>query len=174
MAKSPESLHEALGEPIQEPLRAGIDFDAMSDDELMAYLQRETTEDKYAVPSYLVPDDMAYQWVRFEVFGKSDFNRPAEVEQRGWRSVPASRHDGRWTPPGTHGPIELDGMRLYELPKRVVRMKRELAARTAQEKVDDMNAQLSYAPIGTGPRVPHKPLQPMARRESGAMPLVIE
>lgn len=170
MAKQPESLHDAL----HEPLRTGPNFDDMNDEELMAYLANETSQDKYAIPESIIPQGMSYQWVRCEIFGKPDFNRTSEVEQRGWRAVPASRYDGRYMLPGTSGPIVLDGLMLYELPRRVWRLKRTLQARIAKEKVDDMNAQLSYAPTGTGPRVPRTPNQPMVQRESGAMPMVIE
>lgn len=166
-------LHDPLHESLQKPLHAGPDFDAMSDEEIIALLSRDVTEDKYAV-QHLAPDGMHYQWVRCEVFGKPDHNRTAEVEQKGWRPVPAKRHPGRFMQPDVDGPTILDGMMLYELPARVLRLKREVAARAAQDKVRDMNDQLIYSPAGTGPRMPRSPGAPVVQRESGSMPMVVE
>lgn len=174
MAK-PDSLNAPLHDPVQAPLRAGIDWDKMTDEEIIAYLAQDATEDKYAV-QHLAPDGMFYQWVRCEVFGKPDPGRIAEVEQKRWKPVPQSRHDGRFMAPGTQGPIIMDGMMLFEIPHRVGRLKRELASRVAQDKVSDMNAQLAYSPPGTGPRVSHKHGAAMVRRESGstALQMVVE
>lgn len=170
MARQPESLQQAL----HDPLRAGPDWDSMSDEQIMGLISRDEAEDKYAIPEHMVPDGMAYQWVRCEVFGKPDFNRPAEMEQKGWRTVPASRHPGRYMAADQVGPIELDGMRLYEMPRRVVRLKRELAAKVAHQKVSDMNQQMIYSPAGTAPRVPGKGGPTGVRHETGSMPMVIE
>lgn len=172
MARPSESLHE----PVQTPLRPQTDWenwDNLSDEEAMALLSRDNSKDKYAV-SHLEPDGMKYQWVRCEVFGKPDFNRPAEMEQKGWRPVPSERHPGTFMPPDAKGPIIVDGMQLYELPSRIVRLKREVASRVATDKVRDMNDQLIYTPQGTGPRMPRTPNAPVVKRESGTMPLVVE
>ena len=175
MPPKSESIHDPLQSPIQGQLNPGPEWDAMTDEEVLAFLARETDEDKYAV-QHLAPDGMAYQWVRCEVFGKPDTSRTAEVEQRGWRAVPNSRHSGRWAPAGTQGPIIQDGLMLYEIPDRVKRLKRELSAKVARDKVEDMNAQLAYSPPGTGPRVNHRPGKPMVERRAAAteMQLVVE
>lgn len=169
MARPAQTLHD----PLHESLHGTPEWDQMSDDEIMAMLSREETQDKFAV-SHLEPDGMKYQWMRCEVFGKADTSRPAEAEQKGWRAVPAQRHDGRFMPPGTSGPIIMDGLMLYELPERIYRLKRQISAQVAQNKVADMNAQLSYAPPGTGPRGTHPITKVTTRREAGAMPLVVE
>lgn len=171
MARLQDPIHDS----IQTPLHRGPDFETMTDDEILAHLSRDETEDKYAV-QHLAPDGMMYQWFRCEVFGKPDYNRIAEAEQRGWRPVPAKRHEGRFMAPGTDGPTILDGMQLFELPSRVVRLKRQLASEAAQAKVRDMNDQLIYSPPGTGPRVPHErvPGPSRVRRQAGAMDLVVE
>lgn len=169
MAKAPESLHESL----HEPLRQGPDWDHMTDAEIMAFMAAEGQADKYAV-AHLEPDGMTYQWGRYEVWGQLDNNRIAEMEQKGWRAVPLSRHPAEFRSSDKFGNILLDGCMLMELPKRVVRLKRELASRVAQEKVHDMNAQLVYAPPGTGPRGTHAYTAPVVKRESGSMPMVVE
>lgn len=171
-----DTLHDPISPEMHAPLRNDLpDWDNMTDEEIMAAMAQDQTEDKYAVQN-LAPDGMWYQWVRCEVFGKPDHGRVAEVEAKGWRPVPQKRHDGRFMPPGTDGPIQMDGQMLFEIPHRVARIKRELASRVAREKVDDMNAQLAYSPPGTGPRVSHKQGAPMVRRESGstAMQMVVE
>lgn len=171
MAPRMESLHTPLHEPLQSA--ATINFDNMTDDELMAFLSRDETSDKYDL-TRVEPDGMKYQWVRCEVFGQPDRRRPAEMEQRGWRPVPQKRHDGLFMPPGTDGPIVQDGMMVMELPVRVWRAKRELASRVASDKVKDMNAQLAYTPPGTGPRGTHQFTQTMVKRESGSTELQVE
>ena len=169
MAKGP-GLHEPIGQVLRTD---GPDFDAMSDEELLGWLERDESRDKYAV-QHLAPDGMTYQWVRCEVFGKPDYDRVAEVEQKGWRSVPQKRHDGRFMPAGTDGPTVMDGLTLYELPTRVYRLKREVASRAARNAVGDMNEQLIYSPPGTGPRGTHNYTKPVVHREAGSMPMIIE
>lgn len=170
MAKLSESLHAPLHEQLNP---TAVDWDNMSDDAIMTFLSKTDVEDKYSV-QHLAPDGMTYQWVRCEVFGKPDFDRPAEVERLGWRSVPASRHEGRFAPVGTSGPAEMDGQRLYELPTRVVKMKRELESRRARQAMGDMHQILGQAPQGHGPRGTHEYTRPIVKHESGAMPLVVE
>jgi hypothetical protein len=139
----------------------------MTDEQIMEYMSNDLEEDKYAV-AHLAPDGMYYQWARCEVFGKPDNGRISEMEQKGWRPVPQSRHDGRFMPPGTSGPITMDGQMLFEIPHRVARIKRELASKVARNKVEDMNAQLAYAGPGQGPRIARTPGTPLVQRQSGA------
>ena len=170
------ALHITGRESLREPLHKNVlpDFDSMTDEELLAYVGQDETKSKFEVPDYVVPDGMTYQWCRCEVFGRPDNGRIAEMEQRGWRAVPASRHDGMFVAPGSDGPIVVDGLQLMELPSRVVRAKRIHSARVAQEKVGDMNAQLSYAPPGTGPRGTHQFTQPVLKRERGVTEIMVE
>jgi hypothetical protein len=168
-----DPLTEPLQRPLTEPLHRGPNFDNMSDAEIMAMLQQEDTSDKYAVRD-IEPPDMHYQFARIEVFGKGDFARPAELEQKGWRAVPNSRHPGRFMSADHQGPIEVDGLRLYELPRRVADIKKRLVSKAAEDKVRAMNEQLIYSPAGTGPRVPHRPNAPVVRREAGATEMMIE
>jgi len=165
---------ESLREPLRDPLRAGPDFDNMTDEEILSFLSEQKEGDKWAVPRHLIPDGMAYQWIRYDVYGKPDNARLAEAEMQGWRSVPARRHDGRFMPPGTDGPIIVDGMMLHEIPERVNRLKRHMAAQAASARVRDMNDQLIYAPPGTAPRDANPKTMPVTRRESGAMEIQVE
>lgn len=176
MARPTEPLQGGLHQPLanRDSLAAGPNWDAMTDEEIMRGFSQETERDKYAVPPHMEPDGMKYQWARCEVYGRPDQDRIAQMEQSGWRPVPQSRHDGYWMAPGTQGPVILDGMMLFELPQRVVRLKREFASRQARSAVQDMNAQLSYAPPGTGPRGTHNYTAPIARSTPGALEIQVE
>lgn len=76
--------------------------------------------DPLDVPLNEIPDGWDYQWNTVTVLNR----KMEEIEQgdlnmhrNGWRPVPASRHAGRWTPPGYEGSIIIDGLRLEERPK---------------------------------------------------------
>lgn len=167
--------NEQLRDPIHVGMRtvSAIDFDAMTDAEIMAFVQNEETSDRYNVTG-IEPEGMKYQWVRCEVFGQPDTRRQAEMEQRGWLAVPAERHDGMFMAPGAKGPTLLDGMILMELPSRVLRIKREMSAKVARDKVHDMNQQLIYAPPGTAPRGEHEYTRPNVKRTQDAMEIRVE
>lgn len=174
MAKS-DSIHQGLHESLRDQLRPpAVDFDAMSDDEIIAFLANQTESDKYAIPKHIIPDGMAYQWMSGEIYGKPDHKRLAEAEMNGWRAVPQSRHDGLYMAPGTTGPIIVDGSMLHEIPARVLKLKRELAARVAANKVQDMNNQLIYAPPGTAPRDAHPKTRPVVHRERAVSEVLVE
>jgi hypothetical protein len=65
----------------------------------------------------LAPDGQAYQWVVKTVFGKPDQNYKC-MEERGWRPVPATRHNKRFRIAGET--IEYGGCVLMERPIRQV------------------------------------------------------
>lgn len=166
-----ESLHDALHAPLHKPV---VDFNAMTDAEIMDFLANRTDSDKWAIPKHIVPDGMSYQWMSAEILGKPNYQRIAEAEMNGWRPVPQRRHDGLYMAPGTDGPIIVEGMQLYEIPERVLKMKRQLAAKMAGDKVKDMNAQLVYAPPGTAPRDAHAKTVPVVRHERAVSEVLVE
>lgn len=167
---------EPLREPIHESIRGAtaVDFDAMTDEEVLAFLANQTETDKFAIPKHIIPDGMAYQWMSAEILGKPDYKRLAEASMNGWQPVPQSRHDGLYMAPGTQGPILVDSMMLHEIPARVWKLKRELAAHQARQKVADMNAQLVYAPPGTAPRDAHPKTRPVVRSERAVAEVLVE
>lgn len=165
-----DSLHDPLHEPLHDP----ANFAAMTDEEILAYLSNQTEADKFAIPRGLEPDGMKYQWLSAEILGKPNYKRLSEATMNGWQPVPAKRHDGLYMPPGSDGPIIVDGMSLYELPERVYRLKRELAARVAHNKVQDMNNQLIYAPPGTAPRDAHPKTKPVVNSGRAVTELMVE
>lgn len=167
-------LETALREPLHDALRAGPNFDSMTDDEVMAFLSSQTEADKFAIPRGLEPDGMKYQWMAQEVVGKPNYKRMSEATMNGWQPVPASRHDGLYMPPGAQGQIVVEGMALFEIPERVYRIKRELAAKAARGAVASMNEQLVYAPPGTAPRDAHAKTVPVVRQQSGVQEIMVE
>lgn len=83
--------------------------------------RRTSVGDKYDVPKAEIPRGWSYQWNPVTVLGQkfSEIVEQGDLQmfENGWRPVPASRHPGRWTPPGYEGAIILDGLRLEERPE---------------------------------------------------------
>jgi hypothetical protein len=151
---------------VHEPVRAALpDFANMSEDELLAYVQQQESGDQYTIPYGIEPDGMSYQWKRHEVYGKPDYANMSDLEQKGWRAVPQSRHDGRWMPPGTSGPTLRDGLMLMEIPTPLLRAKETMRNRSAVQQVDSMTERLSYTAPGAAPRTAHPKTMPVVRRE---------
>ena len=141
----------------------------MSDAEIIERgFDPETTQ--FEVPDEIVPDGMVYQWFRYEVFGQPDRRTPSNAERNGWRAVPAERHDGLFMSPGHQGPIELDGLRLYELPEAEAYNRHRglyLKAKMQRQNAAEM---LSMAPNGTGPR-DHPMVRPTVKVTRAALPV---
>lgn len=81
--------------------------------------RRTTVGDAFAVPANEIPAGWDYQWNTVTVLNKEtkDIERgDLMMHENGWRPVPASRHPGRWTPPGFEGSIIIEGLRLEERP----------------------------------------------------------
>jgi hypothetical protein len=81
--------------------------------------RRTSVGDKFAVPQNEIPAGWDYQWNTVTVLNKEtkDIERgDLMMHENGWRPVPASRHPGRWTPPGFEGSIIIEGLRLEERP----------------------------------------------------------
>lgn len=171
MALSQEKLHAPLHSALA---RNGPNFDEMSDEAIVQFYLNQAETDQFHVPPHIVPDGVSYCWFRMEVVGQPDHARIAAIEHAGWQPVPQKRHPGLFMPPNVDGPIQKDGLALYELPTRLYRLKREAEARKGQQAVQSMNAQMSYAPPGTGPRGTHAYTQPVARSQPGSMEITVE
>ncbi len=154
---------------------AQVDFDMMTDEEIERLLSREAEGDIFAIPKSIIPDGMSYQWVNIEVIGQENRARIVQAEQGGWRAVPAKRHDGLFMPPGTDGPTLLKGMMLMEIPERVLRIKRKLTAREANDAVEAVQDRLRFTPPGTAPRDVNPKTAPYAKRgERAAQEIQVE
>jgi hypothetical protein len=99
-------------------------------------------EDRLKVPSEVIPEGWSYQWVTDSVLGQPMPQRRARFERRGWRPVPAERHDGMFMPLGFKGEINVDGVVLMERPEEYTRQARKKDAMKAAEQVWVREAQM--------------------------------
>lgn len=78
--------------------------------------RRTSVGDIHHVPPEEIPPGWDYQWNAITVVGQQLREEQMVMQQNGWRPVPASRHEGRWTEPGYDGAIVVKGLRLEERP----------------------------------------------------------
>lgn len=104
--------------------------------------KRSGTHDPYegAVP----PPGWKYQWNAVSVIGNKEImmDQSLEMEENGWRPVPASRHPGLFMPVGSTGSIIRGGLRLDERPEELDNEAREEELRKARKLVSDRNESL--------------------------------
>ena len=114
---APEPRHRAMS---RETVRAGAAVATGREGEVLTR-RRIGAGDKYDVPKNEIPRGWTYQWNPVTVLGMSinelQVQGDLQMHENGWRPVPASRHPGRWTPPGYTGSIVMDGLRLEERPE---------------------------------------------------------
>jgi len=82
--------------------------------------RRIASGDPLDLPMSEVPHGWSYQWNPVTILNKpigEIVQGDLLMYQNGWRSVPASRHAGRWTPVGYEGDIVVQGLRLEERPR---------------------------------------------------------
>lgn len=145
MAREP--LHPPVhGKPLHDqPIQAHQqpDYDNMSDQELAAFVASQEGGNRYEIPPGMEPDGVTYQWKCVAVLGQPNYSNQALMEQKGWNAVPQTRHDGRWMPHNTQGPVIVDGLMLMEISSRLLKAKERYRDRTAREPVDGINERLS-------------------------------
>jgi hypothetical protein len=82
------------------------------------------------------PDGFDLQFVTKSIYGQEQSSHLAGFYRRGWEPVRGNdfegRFDGRWTPPGHTGPIEIDGMILVARDARWSKKAKEDDMRKAQ------------------------------------------
>lgn len=78
--------------------------------------RRTSVGDVHDVPLNEIPKGWDYQWNLVTVANEEFREVQAQMQQNGWRPVPAKRHSGRWMPPGFDGAIIVKGLRLEERP----------------------------------------------------------
>lgn len=80
----------------------------------------DTENDRLHIDKSDYPDGFDLQWVTASIFGQPQPNHFSRFERRGYEPVHGddfeARYDGRFTPVGHKGPIEVDGMVLMARP----------------------------------------------------------
>jgi hypothetical protein len=94
------------------------------------------------------PDGWEYNWKRRQVRGWEDPSYEAELTQKGWRCVPASRHPELVPPTGHYELIEKRGMVLMECPMILTERARLLDQRRALDRLETNRRKLAAAPPG--------------------------
>lgn len=103
----------------------------------------ENVIDRLYVPPEIIPDGIEYQWCTYEVRGMEFATRMSEFERKGWKSVPAERHAGRWTQKGATGSITVEGLMLMERPRTWCDRARNHEQAAAKQQMDKKKGQLS-------------------------------
>lgn len=144
--------------PVHAPLR-----ERLSDEELMAKYDQEESGEWYIDPSH-PPEGMIYEWKAVEVIGQEQPGYIPSLIRRGWRPVPASRHDGYYMPKDAEGQIVRRGQGLFELPEELAEERQRLDMLRARQQVRDKEQQMIYAPPGTAPRDAHPKTMPRIKK----------
>ena len=82
-------------------------------------MEVEDDDNPFALKPWDPPEGVQYRWFRAYDGSPEDRLRVERLINSGWSPVNAQRHDGRWTPPGYVGPVQIYGMVLMEKPDRV-------------------------------------------------------
>lgn len=101
--------------------------------------RRTQVGDPYHVPPNEIPDGWSYQWNPVTVTGKEVVQMQNLMYDNGWRPVPASRHQGRWTKPGETGHIVVEGLRLEERPESMTEEALREGEMNARKQVRDQS-----------------------------------
>lgn len=102
-------------EQSREPERRGATVVTGRDGEVLTR-RRTAVGDIFHVPPEEIPDGWDYQWNAFTVLNQEATDHQVLMHANGYRPVPANRHPGRWTAPGSAGAIIVNGLRLEERP----------------------------------------------------------
>jgi len=134
------------------PKEAARKYDSLPDDD----------DDRLRVPRDIIPDGMDYQWVTDSVLGQPMPQRRGRFERRGWKPVPASRHDGLFMPKGFQGEINVEGLVLMERPMELSREAKRRERMKAAEQVYAREAALRGGDLG--PNVTFDTRHPSAQK----------
>lgn len=93
-------------------------------------------EDRFHVPSEIVPVGWTYEWKVVKVLGAPDTERIVQASENGWEPVPAERHDGIFMPRGYKGLIERGGQMLMERDDRLTAQARAYECKAAGDQLD--------------------------------------
>lgn len=132
--------------PIREKFRRKL-----SDEEIMREFSAEEADPFFIDPD-VIPENLAYEWKRLEVYGKEDKPYETELARRGWVPVMAESHDGYFMPKGFKGPVIRGGLGLYAMDKTEHENRNRYQQLIARQAVVEHEKTLGIAPAGTGSR----------------------
>jgi hypothetical protein len=105
----------------------------------------DTNGNEFDFPLHEIPDGWEYQWKRHSTVGLENTRYLADLDQRGWKPVPASRHPNQSALGYTGDTILRKGMILMELPKVLSDEFRSLEKREADRIMADKKESLGEA-----------------------------
>lgn len=107
------------------------------------------SSDPFHIPPEIVPRGWTYQWNTVSVLGNGDvvLSQSLQMQENGWRPVPAERHAGRYMPEGHKGAIIRDGLRLEERPAALTEEARQEDIDNARRLISDRNESLKLTGV---------------------------
>jgi hypothetical protein len=111
------------------------------------YRKRDSISDEFSIPDDLREPGWDYQWIRTSVHGQEDVSNQVNMQENGWRFVPASRKgwDGRFMPKGYQGAIFKSGLSLMERPAVLTEEARKEAGMRVREQSQAQRQQFGLA-----------------------------
>ena len=104
--------------------------------------RRTSVGDAYFVPANEIPEGWSYQWNPVTILNEETTRMQVLNYENGWRPVPASRHPGRWTRPGSTTDIVVEGLRLEERPAELTKEALTEETQKARQQVRDQTDSL--------------------------------
>jgi len=118
--------------------------------ELQAHGAGDTDEvDKFFIDPKIIPEGWSYEWKTFTVLGAENPGYQVNLARQGWEAVPARRHPEMMPMNHKGNTIEREGQILMERPAVITDAAKARDLRRAREQVNQKEAQLAGAPVGT-------------------------
>jgi len=108
----------------------------------------EQSTDKFYIDPRVIPDGWSYEWRTLTIWGKEDPSYAVNLAQKGWESVPRTRHPEMMPEHHAGNTIVRDGQMLMERPKEITDEAKAKEYRAARDQVRAKESQLSGAPAG--------------------------
>ena len=100
-----------------------------------------------------IKNEIDFNWKRYEVAGKPDYAEQRAYQDQGWRAAEHTDFPGRFSPPGTTGPVIVKDMILMHRPMRLTVEARNEEIREATRAMQVHRQTMARTPDGQAPRV---------------------
>lgn len=127
--------------------------------------------DKFWIDPEMVPEGWSYEWKVRTVYNAENPAHQLELQRRGWRPVPVSRHPDRMPADWKGQTIEMDGMIMMERPKEITDDAIADRHRRARMQVRAKEEQLAATPAGQFERANKDNSLVKVKRSYEAMPI---